>query len=285
MSKKYVKVYCPQSKCHGLVTIEKNNGVDQVVNFYEIDNDTANKIKTDYEGNLPMVSQHLKPCADTGRREPKCCDKKRSCKVKTGELWYQCLYCSNLELARESSGGAEFYFLLDASGSMSDRDREEASKAVSKMMQSLQGNGNTYSFVPWACRATYLFHRETNLYKMNSALSQYENDLCDVGGSTAADEAFEFIYSDVMSAKKPVRIILVTDGYFNDDVSAVRARDSLLRKKDVEILAIGITGANASTLKRIGTVPAFSKVVGGSSALTSTFEEIAQLLKNNGNNF
>ena len=84
----------------------------------------------------------------------------------------------------------------------------------------------------------------------------------------------------------PVRILLVTDGGFDSEAAAIRARNELLAgKQNVEILAIGVTGARQSTLEKIGTVPAFSKVVGGSSALTSTFEQIAEILKRNGNNF
>jgi uncharacterized protein with von Willebrand factor type A (vWA) domain len=80
-------------------------------------------------------------------------------------------------------------------------------------------------------------------------------------------------------------IVLVTDGGFDSEDTAIREWNSLLANKNVEILAIGVTGANQGTLSKIGTVPTFSKFVGGSNALTSTFEQIAETLKRKGNNF
>lgn len=286
-TKKYIKMYCPKTKCYGLITAEVSNGIWKVTNFYEIDNDTAKNIHTNHEGAMYSVSSNLKPCADCGRRDVGCCDKSRGCKVPKGQLWYQCLFCSSLQVASEaSSGGAAIYFLLDQSGSMSSSDRAEASRAVQTMMQALQGDGNTYSFVAWGSNAGYLFRNETNLSKMSSALYDYESGRSPYGGSTAAHLAFECIRRDVAGSKKPVRIIFVTDGGFDNDSAAAAARDAVLAAyKDVEIVAIGTTGAYEPSLRRIGTVPAFSKVVGGTSALTSTFEDIANALKSKGNNF
>lgn len=286
-TKKYIKMYCPKSKCYGLITAEMNNGSWKITNFYEIDNDTAKSINTTHEGGLYPVSAHLKPCASCGKRSVGCCDKTRGCPVPKGELWYQCLFCSGLEISQTvSTGGADFYFLLDQSGSMSYSDRAEASRAVTSMMQSLQGNGNTYSFVAWGSEAGYLFRNETNLSKMASALDSYESGSSPYGGSTAAHKAFNLIRDDVGRASRPVRIIFVTDGGFDDDAAAGRARDAVVKSnKNVEIVAIGVTGANESSLRRIGTVGKFSKIVGGTSALTSTFEDIAKVLKGNGNNF
>ena len=286
-TKKYIKTYCSKSKCYGLITAEINNGAWKITNFYGIDNETAKSISTSHEGALYPVSAHLKPCASCGKRSVGCCDKSKGCPVPKGELWYQCLFCSGLEISREtSSGGADIYFLLDQSGSMTDNDRREAAKAVRSMTQSLQGNGNTYSFVAWGSDAGYLFRNETGMAKMDAALSSYESGSTPYGGSTAADRAFNLIRDGVRGATRPVRIIFVTDGGFNDDAAAGRARDAILNaNKNVEILAIGVTGAIEASLRRIGTVPKFSKVVGGTSALTSTFEDIAKILKNNGNNF
>jgi len=287
ISKKYIKTFCPKVKCYGLITAESNNGAFQITNFYEIDDDTAKNIETAHDGVLPPVSANLKPCATCGKRIAKCCDKTKQCRVNKGELWYQCLYCSGLEISQDvkASDSAEFYFLMDESGSMSDSDKKEAANAVRKMVQSLQGNGNAYSFVAWGSDAGYVFHNETNISKMSSALSSYENGTTGHGGSTAADLALAYIKRDVLRSSKPVRIILVTDGEFDDEGAAIRERNALLSNRNVEILAIGVTGANQSTLSKIGTVAAFSKVVGDSNALTSTFEQIADVLKRLGNNF
>lgn len=286
VNKKYIKTYCSKTKTYGLVTVGENNGVLQVINFYEIDEDTAKSIVTSHDGPLPAVSSYLKPCASCGGRIPRCCDKKKQCRVGQRELWYQCLYCSNLEISEEKTeSAAEFFFLMDNSGSMSFNDRGEAAKAVNRMIQSLQGKGNTYSFVAWGSDAGYVFYKQTNLTKIGAALLLYRSGRCGHSGSTAADLALRYIQKDVVYSKKPVRIILVTDGYFDDLPAAIAARNELLVKQNVEIVAIGVTGADQGTLSSIGTVPEFSKVIGDSTGLTSTFEQIAEILKKKGNNF
>ncbi len=285
--KEYIEVYCPKSKAYGLITVQEVQGTPMIVNFYGIDEESAAEIKTSHEGAMPKVGRNLLPCDTCGGRTPMCCDKKRKCKVDKGDLRFQCLYCSQLELTREASPATscEFYFLLDESGSMSDSDRREAADAVRSMVKKLEGNGNVFSFVAWGSNAGYVFRKEQSFGRMSSALKSYENHTTGYGGSTAADRAFECIKADVASATKPVRIIFVTDGYLDDESAAIRVRNELLKNGNVEILAIGITGANQSTLTKIGTVPEFSKVVGGSSVLTSTFEEIAAVLIKKGNNF
>ncbi len=285
-SKKYIKTYCPHSKAYGLITTEVNNGLPIITNFYEIDDDTAKNIETQHDGALPAVSSNLKPCAVCGSKKAGCCDKKRQCPVPKGELWYQCLFCNQLEIknAGSAGGSADIYFLLDDSGSMSRDDRCEAARAVEALLKSLQGQGNTYSFVAWGTGAGYLFDHETNMSKMSLALSAYRNGT-EYGGLTNADVAFEYIECDVKASRKPVRIIFVTDGYLSSDSKAMRARNKLLEKANVEILAIGITGANTATLQKIGTVAEFSVNVGPSSALVSTFAEIAKRLKDGRNNF
>ena len=270
-----------------MVTTEKSNGVMQITNFYEIDNDTAKNINTNYSGALPMVSSRLKACADCKGRTPMCCDKSRGCKVGKGELWYQCLYCNSLEICKNASvGGAEVYFLMDQSGSMSHNDRVQAANAVRSMTQKLQGNGFVYSFVAWGSDAGYVFHKETSLAKMSSALASYENGTTGHGGGTNAAGALSYIKNEVLATKdKAVWILLVTDGGFDNESLAVQERNVLLGNKNVQIMAIGVTGARESTLQKMSTVSSFSRVVGDASALTSTFDQIAEMLKKSGNNF
>lgn len=285
-SKSYIKVYCRKSDCFGLLTVEVINGIPQITNFYGIDRDTAKKVVTRHEGALPVVSASLIGCNNCGRRVAGCCNKSGQCRVKKGTLEHQCLYCSAMEVCSVAgNGGADIYFLMDESGSMSRQDRVEGANAVRRMIQSLQGEGNTYTFVAWASRAGYLFRQETSLSKMSSALVAYENDSTGYTGSTNAAGALDLIRDAVLTSRRPVRILLVTDGAFDNENAAIRKRNEILAKKNVEILAIGVTGAIQRTLQRMGTVPEFSRVVGGSSALTSTFEQIAEILKKNGNNF
>ncbi len=287
-TKKYIKTYCPVSKAYGLITAESSNGSMVITNFYEIDKDTAKSIQTEHTGALPPVSSYLKACASCGSRMAGCCNKKRQCPVPKGELWHQCLYCSAMEICKNESvdSAADIYFLLDQSGSMSADDRGQAVKAVKNMVQSLSGRGNTYSFVAWGSNAGYLFKKEASTVKINLALTAYHTGATPYGGSTAADRAFAEIENDVRHSERPVRIIFVTDGGFDDTEAAVRARNAVLAaNKNVEILAIGVTGAIQSALDKIGTVKSFTKVIGSTSALTSTFEEIAKRLKDGGNNF
>lgn len=285
--KNYIKTYCPGNRSYGIVVTEKVNGTEQITNFYGIDRETAESIKTSYEGRLPEVSGSLKPCTQCGERRPMCCDKHRKCPVKKGEMWYQCLYCSSMEIVNDKPDtGSDIYFLMDNSASMSAADREEASDAVKNMIQSLEGMNNRYSFVAWASKAGYIFRNESNLLKIEHALADYRNGNCEYTGSTAAEKALRCIKNDVLRSERPAKIILVTDGQFDSTEAAVKARDALLNnQRSVEIMAVGVTGADEDTLKMIGTVRAFSRVVGSTKALLSTFEQIAEELKKNRNNY
>ena len=287
IKQEYIKVYCPKVKTYGMITTEKNNGLDQIVNFFEIDDDTAKKINTSHEGALPNVSMHLKPDAETGSRTPLVSDKTRHCSVGKGELWYQCLFCSGLQVCAETkkSKAIDVYFLMDESGSMSRADRINGANAVRTLVQDLQGAGNTYSFVPWGSNAGYLFCKETNPSAISSSLVAYEEDRTGYGGSTAADRAFAAIYNEVARSGNPVRIIFVTDGGFDSLPAAVRERDRLLRANpSAEILALGVPGAVQSNLDKISTVPSFSKVLGSSSELSTTFADIRKYLDEGNNN-
>ena len=281
-NKKYVKVHCKKADKYGLITVEENNGIDLITNFYGIDDETSDSIVTSYEGQLPKVSSKLKPCASCNGRTPMCCDMTKQCAAGKGELRYQCLYCKGLEIC---NSGMDIYFLMDESGSMSNTDREEGAKAVRNLVQSLQGCNNTYSFVAWGSNAGYIFRRETQLSMMASALKSYEDDTTGYGGGTNAALALATVRSDVLNSNKKALIILVTDGAFDSKDKALAERKELLRGGNVDILAIGVTGADESTLKKMGTVDKFSKVVGSSKALTSTFEQVAEILKKKGNNF
>ena len=282
--KEFVKLYCPKSKCYGLASIEESNGKKVITNFYEIDDDTAKQINIPYSGSLPEVSSYLKPCSINNSRTPLSVDKEKGCKVKKGQLWYQCLYCSSLKLAvpESASSSADIYFLMDESGSMSSNDRSEGAKAVRGMVKSLTGSGNTYSFVTWASSAKYLFEKESNISKIDSALGLYEIGMNGVGGSTAAHNAFDYIKEDVKRASKPVIIIFVTDGGFDNESLAVASRDRLLScNSNVQIFAIGVTGAIESSIRKITTVDKIKPIVGSSSALSSTFDDIVRILREN----
>ncbi len=284
--KKYIKVQCSKSGAYGLITVESVQGRDVITNFFEIDKDAAANIHTAHEGPFPTVSGNLKPCSTNGSRTPSCLDKSGQCSVAKGELWYQCIYCNKLTACREAgAGGADVYFLMDQSGSMSKVDRKEAAKAVEVFYKDSKGDGNVYSFVAWGSTAGYVFDHETNTGKMSSAIASYEAGTTGHGGSTAAELAFQCIERDVAKSKKPVRIIFVTDGYLDNDSRAIKARNAVLgANSNVEIIAIGTTGADEGVLKQIGTVDAFSKVVGGTDALTSTFADIKKWLKDNQHN-
>lgn len=282
-TKKYIKTRCNKTGKFGLITVEPSNGVDTITNFYGIDEETAKSIDAPYDGALPRVSSKLKPCASCNGRTPMCCDMSKQCPVGKGELMYQCLYCKAMEFT--CSSALDIYFLMDESGSMGDRDRREASKAVRNLVQSLQDQGNTYSFVAWGSNAGYIFRNETQLSKMDYALKSYEDDTTGYGGGTDAANALATVMSDVLNSKKKVCVILVTDGAFDSESAALEMRGRLLANKNADILAIGVTGANESTLKKMGTVDKFSKVVGVSSNLSGEFVNIGEFLKKKGNNF
>ena len=285
MAKKsnYLKVHCPIKDLYGLLTVDIVQGKEQITNFQPLEKDVAKDINN-YRDTFPPISSYLLPCETTGNRNIGEIDKSVGCKINTN-LPFQCLYCSRLQLTKNSSGPYDIYFLLDESGSMSRKDRYEATTAVKKILIELNGMDNTYSFVSWGTNAGYLFFQTDNDLLIDKKLKLYEEGKTGYRGETYPESAFNLIKNDVQKATKPVIIIFVTDGGFHNVKTAKKARDELLMVNDnISIIAIGITGAIQANLDLIGTVKELSKIVGDSSALSKSFIDVADfLLKKNKN--
>ena len=285
MEKKYCKLYCGVKKLYGLATIEAMQGKDVVTNFQPIDKKTADGIDNQGITILPVINSNLLESVDNGKRIPLSIDRSKQCNLKNGELRYQCIYCNKLEIAKSNTGSFSIYFLLDNSGSMSKNDRHEGELAVRKLISTLKEMDNDYSFIPWGSDAGYLFQRTKNISEIEKGLKQYTDGISKYGGSTDAAGAFNLIKSDVKYDPKPVVIILVTDGGFDDDRAAIDARNKVLsQKQGTEIIAIGVTGAKEKNIEAIGTISNFSKIVGDSTQLSKTFVDVAEFLKKSGRN-
>ena len=283
--KKYCKVCCSIKKYYGLATIEDFQGKDVITNFQPIDKKTADSINNDGIASLPDVGNNLLACDVTGKRKPMCVDKSKKCNLKKDELRFQCLYCDKLKVERNINNSFEIYFLMDNSGSMSQRDRGEGAKAVKNLVSSLPDMDNTYYFVAWGSDAGYLFKDESDASKIEKALKSYVDGTCGYGGSTAAHKAFDLVKQDVSRAKRTPVIIFVTDGGFDDDKLALSARNSVLSaNKAAAIISIGVEGADENNLRAVGTVSDFSKIAGDSSQLSKTFIDVAEFLRKSGRN-
>ena len=283
--KKYCKLYCSKRDLYGLATIEKLNMTDYITNFQPLDKQDADKMENEGISSLPMVNTNLLPSEDNGKRIPLAVDRSNKCELFRGGLTFQCLYCNRLSVTRSLHGGFSIYFLMDNSGSMDGSDRAEGSRAVRNLMQSMSTMDNEYSFVPWGSNAGFLFDHMRSISEIEPALRKYENGTAGFSGSTAAHKAFFTVQSHVAKDTKPVVIIFVTDGGFDDERAAKEARNKVLASnEDVNIIAIGVTGAYERNLKEIGTIDSFSKVAGDSRQLTQAFMDVAAFLKKTGKN-
>ena len=279
MEPKKLLFYCKNKKFYGVAKVEKINGVDKITDFFGLKETEINVERQEFS-TPPEVNSNLLPCSKCGRRKPLCCDKSKTCGTFKS-LQHQCLYCNKLEIARPklNSGPFDIYFLMDQSGSMSKSDREEASKAVMQLMNSM-GSDNLYSFVAWATDAKFLFKHESKVDRVTTALKQYEEGTTGVSGRTFIEEAFKLICSSIIQSKRDVVVIVVTDGGFDNKRAAVSERDRLLRlNSKLNIVAIGITGAQQRNLDSICTIKEFSKVLESSSRLESTFLSIGEILR------
>lgn len=279
MESKKLLFYCEKKKLYGVANVEKVDGAYKITDFFGLREKEINVEKQEFT-TPPEVNDNLLPCSKCGKRKPLCCDKSSTCGSLT-TLAHQCLYCNKLAIARPalSKGPFDIYFLLDQSGSMSKIDRQEASKAVQKLMQSM-GPDNLYSFVAWATDATYLFKHEKKVSKIIDALKKYEDGKTGISGRTCIEEGFKLISRDVKKSQYDVVIIVVTDGGFDNKKLAVTERNNLLAKNEkANIVAIGITGAKQENLNSICTIEEFSKVLESSSGLESTFLSIGEILK------
>lgn len=283
---KILKAHCTNTGQYFVIEAEKNGAVYFATKFYPITLEQAKQIKSEI---FPVALQ-------TGGNLPKCktCGSRRvahghgvvkcSCSNNHDD---QSIYCGNLVFDRigetnvmttQVLGRYDVYFVMDASGSMGMYGLKNAAKAVQSFIQNLNDQDNIYNFVPFGASYTYLVKNEKDLTHITKALDIYKKDKSNVGYSTNG-QVIEYIKSDVINSKRPVRIIVVTDGYWDNEKYAFDARREILNsKKDVEIMAIGIDGANQQFLSSFGTVAEFSKLI-DASKLESTLLDISRMMK------
>ncbi|MBO4668261.1 MAG: VWA domain-containing protein [Bacilli bacterium] len=279
METKKLVFKCKVKGLYGVAKVEKIGGVDKITDFFGLEEKEVAVERQEFTVS-PDVNINLLPCSTCGGRKPQCCDKSRSCgsfKV----LEYQCLYCNKLEIARGAmkAGPFDIYFLMDQSGSMSKDDRVEASKAVRKLMEEM-GSENDYSFVAWATEAKFIFKHESRVDKVIDALKLYEEGKTGIKGQTCIDEALKLISGSARRSQREVIVIILTDGGFHNPRKAVEEKNRLIYYKDnINIVAIGITGAKQENLDAVSTIKEFSEVLDSSSGLESTFLSIGEILK------
>lgn len=149
-----------------------------------------------------------------------------------------------------------FFFLLDASGSMSGAAIETLNEAMANVLPAIQRVGNNKEVTPivhvlafnsgmqWLCGTSATFGIE--------AKDIGWNDISASGGTDTAGAITDLL--EGLSQRhlgyhtyRPV-IILITDGYSNDATATAAAVDKLVARQKSIRVAVGVNGYNAAEL-------------------------------------
>jgi len=286
-STKILKAHCKKRGQYFFIEVEKDGFAFFANSINQITLEEASKVKSEISPLALQTSSKLPKCKTCGsRRVGHGHGNDHVCTCDQTACDAQCIYCDNLVYdkigevdviqVKPKIESYDVFFVMDASGSMM-HDLVAAANAARTFIDGLKDQNNTYFYVPFGSTYKYLVKAESDITKIYSFLRIYEQDKSNVGAGTNGD-VIEFIKNEVVISKKPVRIIILTDGVWDSENKAIIARNEILRlKKDVEFLAIGIGSANSTFLKKLGTVDKFSKVIEVSN-LESTFRDMSKYL-------
>lgn len=284
---KIIKAHCKHTGQYFIIEAEKSGVVFFASKFYPITNDIARTIKSEISPLALQTNSELPKCSVCGsRRVGHGHDDSHKCSCEKSKDNKQCIYCGGLVyddigetdiFVKTKEEHFDVFFVMDASGSMYGQ-LKNAANATRALIKDLEKLKNTYYFIPFASTFKYLIKNEMNIDHINSALLTYQSDKSNVGAGTNG-RVMDFIKDDIINSKRPVRVIIVTDGQWDEQARALTIRNEIINKKqDIEIVAIGIGAAKNSFLQQLGTIKEFSKVI-DSGKLENTFMEISKMLR------
>lgn len=149
-----------------------------------------------------------------------------------------------------------FFFLLDASGSMSGASIQTLNEAMANVLPAIQRVGNSKEITPIV--HVLAFNNGVQWLCGTSATTGIEakdiiwNDISAYGGTDTAGAITDIL--EGLSIRhlgyhsyRPV-IILITDGYSNDAHATAAAVDALVKRQKSIRVAVGVNGYNPSEL-------------------------------------
>jgi Mg-chelatase subunit ChlD len=170
---------------------------------------------------------------------------------------------------RQTSGGGAL-LLVDGSSSMSDK-LDQAKNGAKEFAKKVLVGGSSVGVVLFRSVAELLVETTIDFGKICDAVNQIE-----ASGST--DMAAGIKLADlILGNHNPRTIVIVTDGRPNNREEALFAADEA-RLRDIDIICIGVDGADMEFLNLVATVSDMAMHV-HSANLQKTIEASADLLR------
>lgn len=287
-SSKILKAHLENTRQYFIIEVEKRGSVFLATNIAPITTDEAQKLKSEIAPIALQTTDDLPACKICGsRRVAHGHDGDTPLDLEQNKKNKQIIYCRGLVFDAIGDTALtvervvkqptyDIYFVMDASGSM-DKDLGNAAKAARGLVSELQDMNNNYYFIAFGSTSSFLVKKETDTSKVFKAITVYEKDESGVGYTTDGNVLWE-VKEEVMKSKNNCKIIILTDGAWDNEYDAIKARDELLRlRPTTEIIAVGIGSANEKFLTKIRTVDKFTKNI-KSDNLVETFKDISKML-------
>lgn len=168
------------------------------------------------------------------------------------------------------------YLAVDLSGSMSGSPLKDAKAAMERFTQNCDLAHTSIGVIPFADEVQLTLPASQNAKEILRAVNSLEVGLGGGNSGQPFDTAFKQLH-DLRGARI---LVVLTDGVWSHQGKAVE-RAEYCHKSGIEVVAIGFGSADEKFLRQIATSDQ-SILLGGSGELTAAFENIAQVLVEDG---
>lgn len=174
-----------------------------------------------------------------------------------------------------ASRGIDIALLIDCSGSMSGENLEDAKKAAISFLNNFRIPNGRAGLISFPGGIIHSIH-----YDFDAIKSKVKT--LDAYNGTPMTEALELAHKQVLvSGEHDNVIVLLSDGA-PDDPSTAESSAATAKKKGIEIITIGVSGADEKFLKTIASSPDDYYFCNQSFELENTFINIATQLTDSG---
>ena len=175
-------------------------------------------------------------------------------KTVTGS-WLKELEGTSGSLAKAKAWACETWLLIDTSGSMGSEGIKQACLGAFAFAEQVTSSGYKVGVINFASDAITRCEPTCSADEVRKSLQ-----LCDASGGTDMTSAIILAFQRLSGREGLRSICIVTDGAPNDEQSAIRAAKAAAAD-GVEIITIGVEGANEAFLRLIATKAELSKPV------------------------
>ncbi len=163
------------------------------------------------------------------------------------------------------------YLLIDVSGSMSGAPLAEAQQAAEAFVQRCDLSHMSVGLISFGDRATTVVPTCQDARALRRGIRDLE-----IEGGTDMTAGLEHADQELGGAPDPKFIVLMTDGYPNDQRGAAQAAGAC-HAAGIQVIAIGTSGADVQYLRQLSSADE-QAIFANPGELVSTFSAIAQAI-------